>query len=137
MFSISKIKKAEGRHCCAYNCTNEPIKKKGGLCHKHYARKMREENPMYMRYNQFKSSAIQRGKDFSITWEQFKRFCDRTGYLKKGFRGRNATLDRRCNIHGYHIWNLQILSLVQNSRKGDRFSGNGFDGPEPADDCPF
>lgn len=125
MFCISEAKKQAGLYCCAYNCTNEPIKKKGGLCHKHYARKRREEDPIYSRYNQFKCRAKQRNKSFSITLEQFKDFCKRTGYLvDKGKRGQNATIDRIKNKYGYHIWNIQLLTNRQNASKG-------------TSDCPF
>lgn len=131
MFKISLQKKKEGRYCCAYGCTNKPIKKKGGLCHKHYARKIRELDPVQARYNQFKGNARKRNKEFTITIEEFRHFCKRTGYiLKKGNRGQNATIDRRCNAHGYHLWNIQLLTNRQNARKGDGFNGDEFD-------CPF
>jgi len=130
MFQISQAKKDKGIHCCAYACTNEPIARKGGLCHKHYARKRREESLVTVSYNQFRQNAKKRGKEFSVTMIQFKAFCMRTGYLiEKGKRGKNATIDRRCNLHRYHIWNLQLMSNSQNDRKGDRFSGNGFGEP--------
>lgn len=125
---LSPAKKRTGRYCCAYACTNEPIARKGGLCHKHYARKLREKDPVAVRYNQFKNNAKTRGKVFSITLDEFRGFCARTGYIvKKGRRGKAATIDRRCNAHGYHIWNIQILTLSQNSSKGAGSS----------QDCPF
>ena len=129
---ISATKKKHGKYCCAYGCREAPVKKKGGLCHKHYARKIRSTDPVYMRFNQWKSTSTQRGIENSVTLEQFRKFCQRAGYIvRKGMRGRNATIDRRCNVHGYHIWNLQLLSHRANARKGNRFSGNGFDCPFP------
>ena len=126
MFCISDAKKAAGKYCCAYNCTNKPVSKKGGLCHKHYARKRREDDPIGTRYNQFKGNAKKRHKDFTITLEQFRQFCKDTGYLiNKGKRGKNATIDRIKNKYGYHIWNIQLLTLRQNSSKSC------------SDDCPF
>lgn len=128
---ISPVKKKEGRYCCAYGCSNEPIEKKGGLCHKHYRRKQRERDPVQIRYNGFRGNAKKRGKEFNITLNEFRSFCERTGYIvKKGMRGQNATIDRRCNAQGYHIWNIQILSNSANAKKGDRFNGDNFD-------CPF
>lgn len=126
MFCISEVKKKEGRFCCAYNCYNEPIKRKGGLCHKHYARKRREIDPIGTRFNQFKTNARRRNQEFSITIEQFRNFCSETGYLiEKGKRGQNATIDRIKNKFGYHIWNIQLLSNRKNASKG------------ASDDCPF
>ena len=125
---LSPAKKKAGLFCCAYACSNDPIHKKGGLCHKHYSRKIRETDPVLARYGQFKGNAKKRRKDFSITLEEFRSFCDRTGYIiTKGRRGKAATIDRRCNSQGYHIWNIQILTLSQNSSKGAGSSG----------DCPF
>lgn len=119
MFKISPAKKKAGKYCCAYACRNEPIAKKGGLCHKHYARKIREQDPVYARYNQFKSNATRRGKDFSVTLEEFRRFCIDNNYITvKGNRGQNATIDRVDNSHGYHIWNLQVIPGRSNYSKG-------------------
>lgn len=119
MFCISEAKKLQGRFCCAYNCNEIPIKKKGDLCHKHYRRKQREEDPVAVRYADFKYNASKRSKDFSITLEQFRQFCKDTGYLiVKGRRGQNATIDRIRNKEGYHIGNIQLLTNKQNSSKG-------------------
>ena len=119
MFCISEAKLKAGRFCCAYNCTAEPIKKKGGLCHKHYARKRREADPVYSRYNQFKCSAKQRNKSFSITLKEFREWCKEKGYIHvKGRRGQNPTIDRIKNKYGYHIWTIQLLSNKRNASKG-------------------
>jgi hypothetical protein len=132
---ISEAKKKAGVQCCAYACDNKPVPKKGGLCDKHYARKLRQKDPVGVRYTQFKVNAKKRGfvgfERFSVTLEQFRKFCFDNGYIIiKGRRGQNATIDRRCNIHGYHIWNMCILSNRANASKGNRFSGENFE-------CPF
>ena len=125
MFCISESKKKEGRFCCAYACTNEPVKKLAGLCHKHYRRKRREIDPVYCRYNNFKSNATKRKKIFTITLEQFRKFCKENNYIvEKGRRGQNATIDRIKNNYGYHIWNIQILTNKQHASTG-------------TSDCPF
>ena len=129
MFEVSIHKKKEGRFCCAYACINKPAEKKGGLCHKHYARKLREENPKKVRYSQMKQKAKSRNIEFSLTLDEFFILCRNTGYLEKRRRGQNATVDRRCNIHGYHLWNIQIITNKANASKGNRFSGNNFERP--------
>jgi hypothetical protein len=129
--NLSAQKKIKGVFCCAHSCKNKPAEKLGGLCSKHYQRKRRKVDPVGQRYTQFKANALKRKKDFSITLEEFRDFCRRTGYLiVKGRRGKAATIDRRCNIHGYHIWNIQILTLSRNASKGAGFSGDNFE-------CPF
>ena len=117
-FSISQAKKEAGRYCCAYGCTNDPVYKKGGLCHNHYRKKTKALNPVFDRYRSFKDNAVRRGKGFSVTLEEFKQFCKETGYIiVKGRRGFAATIDRPNNLEGYHINNMDILSLRANARK--------------------
>lgn len=119
MFKISQSKKKAGIHCCAYSCNNKPVKKKGGLCHKHYARKLRILDPVQVRYNQWKGKAKQRGIEHHVTLKQFRKWCEETGYLSPYKRGQNATIDRPDNRFGYYIWNMEILTNRQNSSKGD------------------
>jgi len=107
MFQISKTKKKKGKYCCAYACKNEPIKRKGGLCHKHYARKRRILAPIETRYYKMKHKAQTRGIQFELTLAELTDSCNRTGYLiQKGLRGRNATVDRIRNWEGYHKDNI-------------------------------
>ena len=123
-FKISESKKLQGKYCCAYACKNTPKKKLGGLCHKHYWRKRKNVDPVYVRYNQFKNNATVRKKDFTITLKQFRDFCEKTGYIiTPGKRGRNATIDRINNNEGYHIWNIQLMTLSQNCKKGTKTEG--------------
>ncbi len=124
---LSVNKKKEGRYCCVHGCKNDPVKKLGGLCYKHYRRKRREIDPVYCRYNGFKGNAKKRDIGFFVSLKEFRLWCKSTGYIiTKGKRGQNATIDRRCNAHGYHIWNMQLLSNRRNASKGNRFSGNCF-----------
>lgn len=129
MFAILLSKKKAGVYCFAHSCKNDPVKKKGGLCHKHYRRKLRELDPVYCRFNGMKGKAKSRNISFTITLKEFRFFCKKTRYLSKGIRGQNATVDRRCNIHGYHLWNIQLLTNRQNARKGNRFRGDKFENP--------
>lgn len=128
---LSKTKKKAGRYCCAYACRNSPAPRKAGLCHKHYRRKRREADPVAVRFNGFKGKAKARGIAFSVTLEDFRAWCNKSGYIVvKGQRGQTATIDRRCNAHGYHIWNMQLLSNRANARKGAGNNGDAFE-------CPF
>lgn len=87
LFKRSEAKKLAGIFCCAYHCRNKPAKKKGGLCHKHYAIHRKIADPIYSRYHAFKHKALQRGKSFRITLDEFRDWCKETGYLEKGKRG--------------------------------------------------
>lgn len=138
---LSQIKKDAGVFCCAHSCKNKPAPKKGGLCHTHYTRKRREVDPIGRRFGQMKGKAKQRGIVFGITLEEFRLWCVRTGYLKKGVRGFAASVDRRCNLHGYFIWNMQLMTSRANAKKGARFSGDKFTKEHhfgtSQNECPF
>lgn len=124
---LSQNKKDAGVYCCARSCKNKPLKKLGGLCPKHYRRKRRGLDPVYCRYNGFKGNAKRRRVEFFVKLKEFRFWCNFTGYIiTKGKRGQNATIDRRCNAHGYYIWNMQLLSNRRNAKKGGSFSGSIF-----------
>jgi hypothetical protein len=138
-FKISEIKKSEGVYCCAYSCKNNPVGKKKGLCHKHYSIYRRILDPVYDRYVNFKGNALRRKKEFTITLEQFREYCNKTGYIiKKGMRGRNCSLDRIRNWEGYHIDNIQIKTAVANTKKYHNEDKYYCDLPETDEDyTPF
>jgi hypothetical protein len=128
---LSNAKKLNGVFCCAYACKAAPSHKLGGLCFKHYRRRRKELDPVAERYAQFKSKSKARGIENSVTLDEFRSFAKRTGYIHvKGRRGQNATIDRICNVHGYHLWNMQLLTNTQNARKGNKSNGDTFG-------CPF
>lgn len=117
-FCISPAKKKQGRYCCAYACNGKPISKLGGLCYTHYRKKRRAVDKIAERYAQWLSKCRQRKISNDVTLEQFREFCQRTGYLiTKGKRGQNATIDRVRNWEGYTIDNMQLLTGRANTRK--------------------
>lgn len=141
-FCVSSAKKEAGIFCCALRCHNKPNSRKRGLCHKHYATHRRIVDPVYDRYFNFKNNALSRpltniiGPKFTITLEQFRNFCNETGYIiKRGYRGKNCTVDRKKNKYGYHIWNIQLITNMANIRKY-----HDHDKHQPItedDECPF
>lgn len=117
-FKISEAKRKQKIECCAYGCKSKPNEKKCGMCHKHYAIYRRQKDPVYNRYVNFKGNALRRKKEFSITLEEFREFCVKTGYIiKKGMRGRNCSVDRINNNLGYSIGNIQLLTIYKNIEK--------------------
>lgn len=117
-FKTSPAKKQQGIFCCAYGCKKPAQERKRGLCHSHYQRHRRIVDPVYDRYFNFRGNALRRCKEFTITLQEFREFCQREGYIIcKGKRGRNCTIDRIKNQFGYHIWNIQILSNESNIKK--------------------
>lgn len=130
-FKISEAKRLKKIECCAYGCKSKPIAKKAGLCHKHYHIHRRIVDPVYDRYLNFRGNALRRKKSFEITLEQFRDFCEKTGYIiKKGMRGKNCTIDRINNNLGYSIENIQLITNKANIEKYHKID-------KLTDDCPF
>lgn len=117
-FHTSELKKKQGVFCCAIGCRGKPEKRKRGMCSKHYHRHRKMIDPVYDRFVNFRGNALKRGISFKITLQEFRDFCERTGYIiKKGMRGRNCTIDRIRNWEGYYIGNIQIKSNAANIAK--------------------
>lgn len=121
-----KIIKNKGKKglCVAYRCERPPhIKDR--FCSKHSKRYQKEKNFLAYTFSSLKQNAKRRGKPFDLTLQEFKIFCKNTNYLGlKGRKSESASIDRIDSTKGYSLKNIQVLTLSQNSTKGDR-------------DCPF
>jgi hypothetical protein len=107
--------------CGKYNCKPLPGRKECQTCR---LRKWRSKNPFLASYHHIKDRAKQRGIKFLLTKEQFKKFCDETGYLdKKGTTAESMTIDRIKNNLGYQEGNIRILSLSENVKRKKRGEG--------------
>jgi hypothetical protein len=83
----------------------------GSLCKTCQSRKWRKDNPVRSAWLNLRNNAKRRGVLFTITFEQFEKWCVKVKYI--GFAGRNSdsfTIDRRHNGIGYHIDNIQVMS---------------------------
>ena len=88
-------------------------------CWKCKARRLKARHPATYVLNALRGRARQRKMPFSITLDQWKKFCAETGYLeKRGQKPESLTLDRMDWNEGYHIWNLRVLSHEENSAQG-------------------
>jgi hypothetical protein len=106
------------KHLCSFKYCRKKRQKRDPLCPKHRHRYNKENNPVSYTYNLLKSNAKRRGKVFELTLEQFKDFCNSTGYIAgKGKQATSLSIDRVDVTKGYTIDNLQILTLRENSVK--------------------
>lgn len=70
-----------------------------------------------------------------VSLEEFRAFCNETGYiLKKGMRGKKATIDRDDVLEGYTIPNLTIMTLRANVKKWHNEDKQRI---EEKAECPF
>lgn len=109
-----------GKRCKHKNCLNDAAKGRRE-CDKCRKRRYVERNPLAASYDILRSSAKRRGKAFDLTIEQWKQFCEETGYLeKKGPFKNDLSVDRIDDTKGYVHGNLQVLTVGENSVKGHK-----------------
>lgn len=109
---------AKKKHLCqTVRCGNNKASK-DKFCAKHRKRLQKEKNPVAYTFNLLKSNAKKRKKFFDLTLEQFKGFCEETGYMDlKGKTAESASIDRVVNTEGYTLSNLRLLTLSANTKK--------------------
>lgn len=106
------------------------------LCWKCKSRRLVEKHPVTYVLNMLRHSARKRGIPFTITKEQFTKFCQETGYLEmRGKKPDSLTIDRIDPNDGYHIHNIRVLPHAENSAQGvnnvSREERMMYEGPEP------
>lgn len=115
-FTIAQ--KCKGPKCQAFACKNNK-QPRSRFCSRHRKIMEKERDPVGYAYRVTKQNARRRGKDWSITYEEWREFCARTGYHEKKGRGPGgASIDRIDARRGYSIDNIRIFDFVENSRKG-------------------
>lgn len=104
------------RGLCITPFCRKPAKRGECLCSMCRDRIWRARHPEHHLWNNLKKSAKRRGVPFSLTVEQFKEFCERTGYhLKVGRDPSSASCDRIRDTEGYHADNIRCLEYGINA----------------------
>lgn len=101
--------------CATKNCSNKAT---GKLCNTCRCRKSRLKDPVRYAYNNLRNRAKQRNIVFTITLDDFRKWCKKVKYI--GFAGRSSesyTIDRRHEDIGYHLDNIQVMELRNNIKK--------------------
>lgn len=117
-----------GRKCETRYCRNaKPLRPSGyvlKVCWKCRSRRYRKLHPESAALNSVRLSAKRRNIPFTLTIEQFKLFCQASGYLEtKGNKPQSMTIDRINHNLGYSIDNIRVLSHAENSRNGHSVPG--------------
>lgn len=114
------------KHLCSSRCCQNRARviKKGdkkyitSFCYKHWRQRAKETNILGYTFDALKQAAKRRGKQFDLTLEQFKEFCERTKYLElKGKTSSSLSIDRIDPTKGYSADNIQAVELGYNVRK--------------------
>ena len=115
--------------CPAYGCTNKKAKGKS-LCWRHTKIRHKHNNPIAYTFDALNNNAKRRGKEFTLTLEEFSQFCEETNYIElKGRSKRKMSIDRIDSSKGYSRDNIRILRFDQNCARGNR--------DEDFEDLPF
>ena len=92
------------------------------LCTKCRWRRWKEKSPAKYAYGNLKRRAKQRGKIFTLTFQQYyKEVWLDTGYAERHGKTKDClSVDRKRNEIGYVSGNLKVLTVSENSIKGQR-----------------
>lgn len=99
-------------------CGTDKTIKGRRICYSCRYKSYKERNPYRLAYTRLRGHAKARGKEFDLTFEQFKAFCINSNYLNcKGVRKESYHIDRIDETKGYTVDNIQLLTNTENVRK--------------------
>lgn len=105
------------RICSTLGCANKAAKHRT-ICHNCKRKRYQAKNPIKYAYQELRARAKKRGKEFTITLEDFKEFCASTEYMvKKGIYKESLHIDRIDETKGYVKGNLQAIPNADNIKK--------------------
>jgi hypothetical protein len=87
------------------------------FCHSCIIKARKEKDPIFYHYGVFRRNARRRGKEFSLSFEEYKEFVTKHKVFVEGVKNSNMTIDRIDQDLGYFIGNIQVLTVSENSRK--------------------
>jgi hypothetical protein len=97
------------------------VVRKAGKCSKCRMRKWRAEKPLRAAWSHLKDHAHERRIEFTIPFDYFKNLVEGTGYIGGSGRFRGCLqVDRKRAWEGYIPGNLEILTVEENTAKGNR-----------------
>lgn len=101
----------------------------------HAKQMCRHRDPVKSLFYEKRSNAKRRGKEWSLTLEQFRTIVSQQDYMDcRGITKQCLHLDRIDNSKGYHFDNIQIITCSENIIKANAERRKGF---VEDDNCPF
>jgi len=115
--------KCETRYCRKFKGKNGAGRLQR-ICNKCKSRLLKTRHPETYVLNMIRNRARKRNIPFSLTLEEFRQFCARTGCLaNRGTDPHSGSIDRIDHDEGYHVWNLQVKDYGENCRNGHTVPG--------------
>lgn len=121
-FKITPRKRCTGSEkrprCRNYSAKRRDGRSKGAKCHACRIATWRKNSPMRAAYHTLKSHASARGIEFRITFEDFRSFALKSELIgNTGQTAESLTIDRRDNLKGYVLDNIQPMTRAENAAK--------------------
>lgn len=114
---LTLAKKRRNGLCKHYGCKRKH-RKQGWTCQTCNTRLYRLKNPMRYAFVMVRASARKRHIPFELSFDDFKRFCDQTGYIEsKGKEAESLTIDRIDSSRGYALDNIRAMTWADNCKK--------------------
>lgn len=112
--------------CARYGCAAKAGSHKK-YCHRHHHQALKRRDPISYIYSQRKQRAKARGHAWTLTLDNFRDWCHFTGYHEKtGRTAESASIDRKINAHGYHVWNIRCIPYGANAAKYTHAGGGNW-----------
>lgn len=105
--------------CATKFCLGHTTKSgRSRYCSKCRSIRWRDKFPLHYSFKNLRVRAKQRGKEFTLTRDEYVCFAVKTDYAKmKGKTSLSLSLDRIDDSRGYSKDNIQAITLRENSRK--------------------
>lgn len=115
--TIHQLSKFMLGKCVTAFCRNFKAKRRT-VCLRCEKKIYAKNNPVRYIFSVWKNNSRRRGKENTVTWQQFQDFCAETSYdQKKGTKSLSLQIDRIDNSRGYHADNIQAITLQRNVQK--------------------
>ncbi len=113
-------RKNEKGLCITRYCSREHAKQRR-YCYRCKHRRHAKSKPISYAFQNLKSNAKRRGKEFSLTLKEFTEFVENSGYMdRKGKTKMAFSVDRIDEGKGYSADNIQVLTISENRKKAHR-----------------
>jgi hypothetical protein len=115
-----KLVETGKHHCLTSFCRGVVHKRneRSPYCSRCRNLRWREKFPLHYSFKNLRVRALQRGKEFTLTLNEYLEFAEKTDYGKlKGKTSLSLSIDRIENCFGYHAWNISALQIRENSKK--------------------
>lgn len=118
---------SKAKHLCLVKrCRNTKAPNRR-VCYCHHLQAWRLNNPDKAAYRTLKDHAVRRKIRFTLTFSEFLKVAESTGYIDhKGTFADDLQIDRIDALRGYEYGNIRVISCSENASKGATFDKEAY-----------